>query len=84
MLSESDHVQFSMLSEQGLQRIDSICDQFEKAISSNEKPKIEEFLDSPSESENECVLRELLHLELAQSTAANSLVLTEYLSLIHI
>jgi hypothetical protein len=47
-----------------LQRVDGVCDRFEYAWKSGQRPQIEDFLDDVPEAERPLLLRELLEVEL--------------------
>ena len=61
-------------------RVDQVCDRFEAAWSSGQRPLVEEYLTDAPEAERPSLLRELLTLELDLRTKAGDIpTFDEYL-----
>jgi hypothetical protein len=64
-MSDQSYPGGDALSRSLLQRVDEICDRFEDAWKTGQRPGIEDYLGDAPQQERAALLRELLSLELA-------------------
>lgn len=57
-----------------VRRLDALCDRFEAALQSGANPRIENYLDGVEETVRDCLLRELLHLEVTYTLSRDASV----------